>query len=210
LTEEQRKQLSMVRDSSRHLLALINDVLDISKIEAGELRVAALPFDLKASIDKVVGMVSPMAHRKGLALHVHVAEEIQAMTGDCRRVEQVLLNLLGNAVTFTEHGSVTLDVARVPEFRVAENLGPAPAVEFTVTDTGIGIAAASMDLLFRPFQQVDSALSRAHEGTGLGLAICKRLTALMGGTIDASSTEGRGSVFSLTLPLNETAWEPAS
>ena len=209
LTEEQRKQLGMVRDSSRHLLALINDVLDISKIEAGELRVAATPFDLKASIDKVAGMVSPMAHKKALALHVRVAEGIDSMTGDCRRVEQVLLNLLGNAVKFTEHGSVTLDVARVPDFQAAGGAGPGPAVKFTVTDSGIGIPPASLDLLFRPFQQVDSTLSRAHEGTGLGLAICKRLTSLMGGTIDASSVLGQGSVFSMTLPLNETAWEPA-
>jgi signal transduction histidine kinase len=142
-------------------------------------------------------------------LHVRVAEGIHAMTGDCRRVEQVLLNLLGNAVKFTEHGSVTLEVARLPDFQAAGSTGPEPAVKFTVTDTGIGIPPASMDLLFRPFQQVDSTLSRAHEGTGLGLAICKRLTSLMGGTIEASSVLGQGSVFSLTLPLNETALEPA-
>jgi PAS domain S-box-containing protein len=210
LNDEQRKQLGMVRDSARHLLALINDVLDISKIEAGELRVALAPFDLPRSIERVTAMVGPLAQKKKLALHVRSPQDLATMRGDSRRVEQVLLNLLGNAVKFTESGSITLEVTRVAAFRATED-GPAvPAVALTVSDTGVGIPADSLDMIFQPFQQVDSALSRAHEGTGLGLAICKRLTALMGGTIEARSVPGQGSTFTVTLPLNNAAAQPAA
>ena len=203
LNDEQRKQLGMVRDSSRHLLALINDVLDISKVEAGELRVASKAFDLPASIEKVSAMVRPMADKKGLGLDVHVAGDVRSMHGDSRRVEQVLLNLLGNAVKFTERGGISLDVSLVPAFRATEQASEVPAVRLRVADTGIGIPAGSMDMVFKPFQQVDSTLSRPHEGTGLGLAICQRLTALMSGTIEARSVLNQGSVFTVTLPLNE-------
>ena len=208
LTDEQRKQLGMVRDSSRHLLALINDVLDISKIEAGELQVASKTFDLPASIEKVSGMVRPMAEKKGLTLDVRVDSGVRTMHGDCRRVEQVLLNLLGNAVKFTDRGGVSLDVCLVPP--ASEDADEPAAVQLQVADTGIGIPADSMDRVFKPFQQVDSTLSRPHEGTGLGLAICQRLIALMGGTIEARSVLNQGSVFSVTLPLNERQAELTS
>jgi two-component system, sensor histidine kinase and response regulator len=201
LTDEQVKQLGMVRDSSRHLLALINDVLDISKIEAGQLSVAARPFDLSASIRKVSAIVRPLAEKKGLELSVHVAHGIGSMVGDVRRLEQILLNLLGNAIKFTEAGSVRLDVALVNDF-MPNGVAARPAVRLTVTDSGIGIKPEDQGLLFMPFRQVDSDLSRHHEGTGLGLTICKRLTDLMGGTIDVESTWGQGSAFSVTLPLS--------
>jgi PAS domain S-box-containing protein len=202
LNAEQHKQLGMVRDSARHLLALINDVLDISKIEAGELSVAAEPFDLAASIAKAVSIVRPLAEKKGLALSVKMADGVGAMVGDARRVEQILLNLLGNAIKFTESGAITLDAAPVAAFRPEAGAAPVPAVHLSVADTGMGIKPDDMALLFQPFRQVDSALSRSHEGTGLGLAICRRLAALMGGIIEAESRHGEGSVFSVTLPLD--------
>jgi PAS domain S-box-containing protein len=192
LNPEQHKQLGMVQNSSRHLLALINDVLDISKIEAGELTVASDPLDLAASITKVVGIVAPLAEGKGLALHVEGMEHAGRMTGDARRVEQILLNLLSNAIKFTERGSVTLSVDTTDE---------GGAVRLHVQDTGIGIKPEDMTQLFQPFRQLDSALTRAHEGTGLGLAICRRLAALMGGSIEASSRPGEGSTFTAILPL---------
>jgi two-component system, sensor histidine kinase and response regulator len=200
LTDEQAKQLGIVRDSSRHLMALINDVLDLSKIEAGQLSVAAKPFDLAASIRKVSAMVKPMAQAKGLELSVQIADGVGLMIGDVRRVEQILLNLLGNAVKFTEVGSVKLDVA--PENDFVRGGDPAgPAVRLTVADTGIGIKPENETLLFMPFRQLESSLSRHHEGTGLGLAICKRLVELMGGFIKVESIWQRGSVFTVILPL---------
>lgn len=201
LNDEQKKQLGMVRESAKHLLALINDVLDISKIEAGELVVASESFDLPASIRKVAGIVGPLAEKKGLALSVEVSEGVGNMVGDSRRVEQVLLNLLGNALKFTEAGSVALTVEPVTERLGEDSDASGRAVRLRVSDTGIGIKPEEMSQLFRPFRQIDSTISRKHEGTGLGLAICRRLVALMGGRITADSRWGEGSVFTVVLPL---------
>ncbi|RZU38729.1 PAS domain S-box-containing protein [Fluviicoccus keumensis] len=204
LNEEQKKQLGMVQVSARRLLELINDVLDISRIEAGEMRMAAEPFDLAASARKVVAMIEPLAEKKGLALVARVADNLPALTGDARRVEQILLNLLGNAVKFTEAGTVTLTVEAAADDRVK-----GPAVRLRVADTGIGIKPEDMSWLFQPFRQVDSALSRTHDGTGLGLAICRRLATLMGGVIDAESIWEQGSVFTVTLPEHPPGEENA-
>ncbi|HEY5997894.1 MAG TPA: ATP-binding protein [bacterium] len=190
LSDEQRKQLGMVQASADHLLALINDVLDLSKIEAGQLHVTAAPFDLQASVLRVVNTVRPLADRKGLELRVTIGEGVDGMVGDQRRVEQVLLNLLSNAVKYTETGRVAVDCS------VADGV-----VRTTVTDTGIGIAAADMAKLFQPFQQLETGLTRRYEGTGLGLSICKRLVELLGGRIAATSEPGAGSAFTFTLPL---------
>ncbi|MDL1949989.1 histidine kinase, partial [Acidobacteria bacterium ACD] len=195
LNEEQKKQLGMVRESAQHLLALINDVLDISKIEAGQLAVDAEPFDLPAVVRKVAAIVRPLAEKKGLSLTVELREGVAGMVGDARRVQQILLNLLGNAVKFTESGSVSLTV------EPGELAGPAASVRFRVADTGIGIREEEMAELFRPFRQVGSAASRRNEGTGLGLAICSRLAALMGGRVEAASRFREGSIFTLVLPL---------
>ena len=124
-----------------------------------------------------------------------------AVTGDARRVEQVLLNLLGNAIKFTEHGSVTLEVQRRSAWQAAPGVPAVDAVELCVADTGIGLKPEDQALLFQPFRQVDSRLARAHEGTGLGLAICHRLVGLMGGQIGVDSVWQQGSRFSVTLPL---------
>jgi signal transduction histidine kinase len=189
LNDEQKKQLNMVRRSSQHLLALINDVLDISKIEAGQLQVAYERTDLRQIIEKTVQSTRPLAEGKGLELGVEISPEIETITGDPRRVEQVLLNLLGNAIKFTEKGSVRI---------VCEADGDNVLVK--VMDTGIGIKNEDMETVFKSFRQIDSGLTRKFEGTGLGLSISKRLVELMGGKIWVTSIWGEGSTFGFSLP----------
>jgi len=203
LSEEQKKQMGMVRGSAQHLLSLINDVLDISKIEAGQLQVCAEPFDVRAAIEKAADALKPAVAKKGLALNVNIGTNVDKAISDQRRVEQILLNLLSNAVKFTERGHVTLDAAILEDYRLsgAETSGPMRAVEFRVTDTGIGIRPEDLRELFQPFRQIDTGLTRKNEGTGLGLAICRRLAELMGSEIIAESIWGQGSTFTFTLPL---------
>ncbi len=205
LNPEQNKQLGMVRNSARHLLDLINDVLDLSKIEAGQLQVQAEPFDLPAAIGRVTALVQPMAQKKSLTLAAQVAPEIGAMTGDRRRVEQILLNLLSNAIKFTEQGGVTLEATPEPAWQPDPARAAVPAVRLAVRDTGIGIKPEDLATLFQPFRQIDTGLSRHHDGTGLGLAICRRLASLMGGEISATSTWEQGSTFTVILPLQPPA-----
>jgi PAS domain S-box-containing protein len=192
LNAEQLKQLEMVRDSARHLLALINDVLDISKIEAGQIEIDSAPFDLRESIYKVVSTLAPFANKKQLLLVVQAPPEVGQVTSDRRRVEQILLNLLNNALKFTEHGQVTLTA----EIRSG-------VARISVTDTGMGIKPEDQARLFQPFRQLDTGLTRQHEGTGLGLAICKRLVERLGGVIWVESQRGMGSTFWFTLPVGE-------
>ncbi len=194
LNTEQNTQLGMVRTSARHLLALVNDVLDISKIEAGQLEIAAAPFDLGRAIDKVAALIAPQAKDKQLALQLALGPDLGVMVGDERRFQQIVLNLLSNAVKFTERGEIVL--------RAQRSLAPA-ALQLQVCDTGMGIRPADIPLLFQPFRQVDGGLSRQHEGTGLGLAICQRLAGLMGGVISVESAWGAGSTFTLQLPLEK-------
>lgn len=201
VTAEQRKQLDMVRSSARHLLALVNDVLDISKIEAGQLEVARDPFDLRASIDKVIDLLRPLTDIAQLNLQVTIHEGLGEAVGDARRFEQILLNLLNNAIKFTDEGTVALTAELVTADGPADKPEGWPAIRVCVQDTGIGIKRENLQLLFQPFQQVNSGLARSHEGTGLGLAICHRLAMLMGGHIDAQSEWGKGSTFTLTLPI---------
>jgi len=191
LNDEQKKQLGMLSTSSEHLLALINDVLDISKIEANQLTLASESFDLRTSLDKVVDTIQPLAEKRGIALKTDISGEVKTITGDKRRIEQILLNLLSNSIKFTDTGSVTV------KGEVKENL-----ILITVRDTGIGIKKENIDKLFKPFQQIDAGLTRHYEGTGLGLSICKRLLELMGGSIQVESEWGVGSTFSISLPLN--------
>jgi PAS domain S-box-containing protein len=200
LNAEQEKQLGMVRNSARHLLDLINDVLDISRIEAGQLEVRVEPFDLAESVQRVTGLVRPLAVAKGLFLAVESAPGDGPMVGDRRRVEQVLINLLNNAVKFTEKGGITLEVDAIPDHRSGPGAPPRPAVRFRVRDTGIGIRPADLETLFQPFRQVDTGLTRQHEGTGLGLAICRRLVELMEGHISVESEWQQGSCFTVVLP----------
>ena len=201
LNAEQTKQLGMVQGSARHLLALINDVLDISKIEAGQLEIHAEPFDLRASLEKVAALVKPMADKKGLTLRVAPPPVMEAVVNDRLRVEQVLLNLLNNAVKFTERGAVTLEARLSSDYTFPNRKTPHPAARLCVTDTGIGIKPEDMEKIFQPFRQIDSGLTRQHDGTGLGLTICRHLAGLMGGEISAKSAWGEGSTFTFVLPL---------
>lgn len=201
INAEQRKQLGMVRGSARHLLELIGDVLDISKIEAGQLEVRSEPVDVAAAIARTVDAVRPFAAGKGLSLDVEMPPNLAPILSDRRRVDQILLNLLNNAVKFTDTGGVRLVADEVDAFRATPDAMPGPAVRLRVSDTGIGIAPGDLATLFQPFRQVDSGLTRQHEGTGLGLAICRRLADLLGGTITAESMPGAGSTFTVTLPL---------
>ena len=190
LNDEQKKQIGMVRGSADHLLAMINDVLDISKIEAGQFQLLMEDFELPALIRKAVQTTTPLSEKKGLAIETRIGQGTGAVKSDYRRVEQVLLNFLSNAVKFSEKGSIIVECVR-----------SGAEAQISVTDTGIGIKEESIGMLFKPFQQVDSGLNRQHEGTGLGLSICKRLVEMMGGRIWVKSKWGEGSVFSFTIPV---------
>ena len=192
LNEEQQKQLGMVMNSARHLLALINDVLDISKIEAGELELASETFDVRQSIQRAVQTVTPLADKKGLPLIVEMSPEVGCIVGDQRRVEQILINLANNAIKFTDEGSVRIR---------SEIMGGKLVTQ--VVDTGIGIRPEDVVKLFKPFRQIDTGVARQHEGTGLGLAICNRLVTMMGGRIWVESRWGEGSIFSFSLPVDD-------
>jgi len=205
LNTEQDKQLEMVRNSARHLLALVNDVLDISKIEAGQFKVASKPFDLRQSITRILNQITPQAEAKQLMMSVELVPELGIAIGDERRFEQVLLNMLSNAIKFTDSGEIRLVAELLEDAMLPGAKSGQPAVRISVSDTGIGIEPHEIANLFQPFRQVDGGLSRQHEGTGLGLAICHRLTELMGGEITVSSEYGLGSTFSVTLPLGTWA-----
>jgi PAS domain S-box-containing protein len=190
LNDEQIRQLSMIRDSARHLLALINDILDISKIEAGQLEILQAPFEIRQAVESVLRIVQPLAQKKNLQLKIDIAVNVDTINNDRRRVEQVLINLVNNAIKFTERGEVNI-VCQIRD----------GWLETRVRDTGIGIKPEDMHRLFKPFQQIDTGLARGHDGTGLGLAICKRLVAAMGGDISVETQWAVGSTFKFTLPL---------
>jgi PAS domain S-box-containing protein len=209
LTDEQKKQLGMVRGSARHLLELINDVLDLSKIEAGELEVRPDAFNVRESVERVVASVRPMADGKKLSLNFHVDPDLDSMVSDRRRVEQILLNLLNNAIKFTDHGSVDLYAERMTDYRADNTSDVMPALRLRIVDTGMGIKEDDLRGLFRPFSQVGIGLAREHDGTGLGLAICRRLAELLGGSIFAASQKSSGSEFTVLLPLDISVAELA-
>lgn len=179
----------MVQKSAQHLLTLINDVLDLSKIEAGQLKVARKEFVVQEAVAAAVGTVKPLAEKKGLRLISRVDQGIGTVVSDRRRVEQIIINLVNNAVKFTREGEV----------EVTAVLGDG-VVEFRVRDTGVGIKPQDMDKLFQNFQQIDTGLDRQVEGSGLGLSICRKLVRLLGGEISVESIWGEGSTFTFTLP----------
>lgn len=195
LNSEQKKQLGMVKNSSRHLLTLINDVLDISKIEAGQLETNRDPFSARDTLLMIHGELKPMAQKKGLEFRAEIAPEVEDIVSDERRFRQIVLNLVNNALKFTDEGEVVLQ---------AENLSTeiGRTLRVSVKDTGTGIKEEDHPRIFQAFSQVDSGLSRVHEGTGLGLAICKKLAELLGGTVGFESKWQEGSTFTLLLPLD--------
>ncbi|MBT9491952.1 MAG: PAS domain-containing protein [Paucibacter sp.] len=201
---EQRGHLLVVRDSSEALLRVINDILDFSKIEAGKLQIESIAFELETTIRDTLKPLALRANDKGLELLCTLAPDLprQALLGDPGRLRQILINLLGNAIKFTEHGEVALELS------LAAGTEDSPSVLFTIRDTGVGIPAENLNSIFDAFAQEDSSITRRFGGTGLGLTISSRLVEAMGGTLWVDSEVGRGSSFHFALPY-ALAPEPA-
>ncbi|HEX6979924.1 MAG TPA: ATP-binding protein [Alphaproteobacteria bacterium] len=195
--DERDHYLTVAEQSARGLLRIINDILDLSKLDAGRLDLQLAPFSIRDVVNAVLSTVAPEAQQKGIALQAHVADDVAPRhMGDALRLRQVLLNLVHNAVKFTDRGSVSIEVTR-------EDHPDGGHYRFMVTDTGIGIAPEDRSKLFQYFTQLNASLSRRHGGTGLGLAICSRLVAVMNGSIGVDSEPGRGSTFWFSVPLPE-------
>jgi two-component system, sensor histidine kinase and response regulator len=192
LSDEQRDYAAAVQDAGQALLTIINDILDLSRMEAGRLELDCVDFDLRALVEKVIKIVEPRARPKDLALVLEVAPQVpRTLRGDPGRLRQVLLNLLGNAVKFTEKGEVALTV------RVVADRSDLAEVGIRVRDTGAGIPEHLQDRLFTPYAQADPSIPRLYGGSGLGLSICRRLVGLMGGDIALVSRPGEGTTFDL-------------
>ena len=196
LNPEQRKQLEIVRDSGRHLLALINELLDLSKIESGSAEVLLVPVRCQSLVADVVRSLMPLATQKHLTLEIVPCPEPVDIVTDARLLKQILINLIGNAVKFTESGSVTVQLRQEPASDTESG-----TVWIDVQDTGIGIREEDIGKLFMPFTQIEAALSRRFEGTGLGLNVSKRYAKLLGATLHVASRYGQGSRFSVCLPV---------
>ena len=197
LAPEDREKVIKIKGATQSLLTIINDILDLSKLDAGRLNIEYLDFNLKATVEEVLDLVRERARVKKLSLKVEFADDVDVgMHGDPTRFRQILINLVGNAVKFTHTGGVTIKASMT-------GTAPSQFVEFQVIDTGIGISEESRAKLFSDFSQADASISRHYEGTGLGLSISKRLVELMGGEIWAESEEGVGSAFCFTLPFRE-------
>ncbi|HYM80491.1 MAG TPA: response regulator [Candidatus Limnocylindria bacterium] len=200
LDRDQRTFAEVIRNSGMALLTLINDILDFSKIEAGKLDIETLDFDLRVTVDGVAALLSPRANEKGLHLTCTVNHDVPSrLRGDPGRLRQVLLNLAGNALNFTERGEVSFKVERL------EESANRVALRFSVHDTGIGISDAQMANLFRAYSQADGSIARRFGGTGLGLAISQRLVRMMGGQVGVQSEPGQGSTFWFELPFDKQA-----
>ena len=200
LTPEQSTYVEALSKSGTNLLALINDILDLSKVEADKVTIELAEFSLLQCITDVVLTQKALIFEKGLALVVDVAEEVpNLLVGDQMRVKQIVLNLLGNAVKFTAQGGITVSA------RVLERDDRSVRVQIAVRDTGQGICAASLESIFEPFVQEDSSITRKFGGTGLGLPISRRLAQLMGGSLGVESEPGAGSRFMATLPFFDAA-----
>ncbi len=196
LDTEQSRYAHTVRDSAEALLSLIEDILDFSKMEAGKLELEEVDFELAGTLDSVVQILMPRAHGKNIEINSEIAPDVsRVLRGDSGRLRQILINLIGNAIKFTETGTVSTSVT------VAQHHEKGQVVRFEITDTGVGIAAETMSKLFARFSQADSSTTRKFGGTGLGLAICKELTDLMQGKIGVESEPGVGSKFWVEIPF---------
>ena len=195
LSGEQRNYVEIMRNSGEALLTLVNDLLDLSKIESGKIELRLEPFDFSLLLKNLVAGIMPSAKQKGLELSLNLSSDLpKHLLGDPGRLRQILLNLIGNAIKFTSHGKVEIDVSGLG---TAENF----RLCFSVRDSGIGISADKQSLLFEKFYQVDASATRVHGGTGLGLAICRELVERMGGVIGVQSEEGMGSEFRFEIPM---------
>ena len=194
LNSEQKQLVDVFRGAGENLLTLIDDILDLSKIEAGQIELDNIDFNPRALLEKTIEILDLKSQEKGLVLNYHIAPEIpNLLHGDSHRLRQVLTNLIGNAIKFTEQGEILVRVEKNPE---SENFW---GLMFSVTDTGVGIASDKLESIFTSFSQADSSTTRKYGGTGLGLTICKRLVTLMGGQIWAKSQVDRGSTFYFTV-----------
>jgi signal transduction histidine kinase len=205
LTGEQREHLGLVRLSAESLLSIINDILDFSKIEAGKMELELIPFDLRESLGEAMMALRFSAHQKGLEFGYEVRPEVpEALLGDPGRIRQILVNLVGNAIKFTEHGEIFV---RVEETSPASTTA---TLHFTVKDTGIGIPVEKQEKIFDAFSQSDGSMTRKYGGTGLGLTICARLVGMMGGRVWLESQHGQGSTFHFTIHIavQDTAFAP--
>lgn len=197
LNADQHEYALRLQHASSTLLGVVNDVLDFSKIEAGQLRASAEPFDLLASLDNVIGLFQPQLRDRAVRLGLDIDPDVpRRISADALRLHQVLVNLVGNAVKFTEEGEVRLRA----QIHLAE--AAPPRLQLTVTDTGIGIEASQIERIFSPFAQADGSITRRFGGTGLGLSISRRLVELMGGQLTVRSEPGRGSEFSVEIPFH--------
>jgi signal transduction histidine kinase len=190
LTANQRSYARTVQQCAEALLSIVDDILDFSKIEAGKLKLESIDFNLRQTVENVVALLAERAKSKGIKLLWSVDPQMPAsLRGDPNRLRQVLLNLMSNAIKFTEHGQVAVELSCRGE------AGQAAQLHCAVRDSGIGLSDKSRQKLFRPFTQGDTSITRKFGGTGLGLAICRKLVELMGGTIGVTSAEGKGSTF---------------
>jgi signal transduction histidine kinase len=197
LSPEQREAAETIKQSADSLLTIINDILDFSKIESGNLELESTGFQMRELVDGVIRLLAPRARNAGLRLQAHPFPDC-SVTGDPTRLRQILINLVGNAIKFTEHGSITMALEK------ADCLW-----HFSVEDTGVGIPLEKQDTIFNAFTQADGSISRRFGGTGLGLTICARLVETMGGRIWLESEPGKGSAFHFTAEL-ETASQAAT
>jgi CheY-like chemotaxis protein len=198
LNPEQQQYLQLFKTAGENLLGLINDILDLSKVESGRLTLDSSPFHLAEVTGKACAVMAIRAHEKNLELACRISPEVdQCLVGDAVRLQQILINLLGNAIKFTEAGKVNLDVYREEGFSDQPE-DQECLLRFTIKDTGIGIPADKVAIIFERFTQADSSTTRRYGGTGLGLTISKQLSELMGGRIWVESTVGKGSIFHFT------------
>jgi len=203
LPPRQRDYLSKIKNSGQHLLGIINDILDFSKVEAGKLSVEQIDFDLDKVLENVGNLISEKASAKGLELIFDIAPSVTThLQGDPLRLGQILINFCNNAVKFTEEGEIVIRA------RVLEDDADGQLIEFSVSDTGIGMTEAQMTRLFRAFEQADTSTTRKYGGTGLGLAISKHLAELMGGDVTVVSEHGKGSTFRFTARLGKATLPP--
>jgi protein-histidine pros-kinase len=193
LTDDQRDQLQTVQINGRHLLSIINDLLDLAKIESGKFELELVPVVCQAVLDEVAESLRPLSEGKGLEFVIDAPEDEISVNTDRRALTQILINLVNNAIKFTEAGSVTLGLSMATGGR---------AVHLHVADTGVGIAEDDQERLFRAFEQVGAAKARQFEGTGLGLYISQKLAEILGGRILMQSELGAGSTFTVALPVH--------
>jgi signal transduction histidine kinase len=192
ISDTQRKSLTRIDSNSRHLLALINDILDITRIEAGRMPLTVTSFAIPDLVDEVMAELEPIIRRSNLSVHPRIRSKLPRLRSDRSKVKQIVVNLLSNALKFTPAGRVTITASQNMRDRT---------VLIAVSDTGVGIALEDQGRVFEDFRQLDSSPTRGYGGTGLGLSICRRLAQMLGGTIDLNSQVEKGSTFTLSLPV---------